>query len=573
MPVKRLILPILVSAPLLISAAFAAADAGSNPESPMPEAIIGVPAQELTPAILQQFLLAEIAQGRGQTAVAARIYTDLAKSTRDPRIARRAAVIAYYSRDTGLSIEAARIWSELEPDSVDAKQAYWVQLADKGSADQLADSMASVVSASESSRQGIVLMQLGRFMSRVNDRDVAARVVDSMTGKFLSLPEAHFVRAMTAFSANQKEKAATELDIVLTQKPDWEPAVILKAQLLIANPQQAIDTLAEYVKQHPHAHEVRLAYARALIESKHYDEARAEFGTLLGEEPERAELLYSMGLLLLQAGDPAGAEKHLKAALEKDSSDADSIHYYLGQIAEDSGRTTEAIDHYDAVTPMGRHQPDTQLRAAAVLARGGQLQSALDRLHAAEAAYPKNLSSLLTLEAQLLGENGRKEEAFQLMADAVKKNPDDPTLLYESALFAERIGKSDIVESNLRKVIKLKPDYAHAYNALGYSLADRSKNLDEANALIDKALALAPNDAAIMDSKGWVSYRRGDLQGAVDILQKALTVMPDPEIAAHLGEVLWRMGREDDARKTWNDALQAAPENEALNTVIKRFVH
>ena len=573
MPVKRLILPILVFALLPMSAAFAAEDAAPTPESSTAEVVVGVPAQALTPQILQQFLLAEIAQGRGQTALAARIYTDLAKTTRDPRIARRAAVIAYYSRDTELSTEASRIWSELEPGSVDAKQAYWMQLADKGKVDILIASMASLVSATEASRQGIVLMQLGRFLSRVNDRNVAERVVDGMTGSFLSLPEAHFVRALTAFAAGQKEKATRELEIALAQKPDWEPAVILKAQLLIANPQLSIDTLAEFIKQHPQAHEVRLAYARALIEGKRYDAARVEFAALLGEEPARPDLLYSMGLLMLQAGDAAGAEKHLRSALEKDGTDADSIHYYLGQIAENAGRTDEAIDHYDAVMPMGRHQPDAQLRAVRALARAGQLQPALQRLHAAQAAYPNNLGSLLTLEAQLLAENGRKEEAFQLMTDAVKKNPDDPTLLYESALFAERIGKSEMVESNLRKVIKLKPDYAHAYNALGYSLADRNKNLDEANALIDKALSMAPDDAAILDSKGWVNFRRGDLPGAVEMLQKALAVMPDPEIAAHLGEVLWRMGREEEARKTWSDALKYAPENEALNTVIKRFVH
>ena len=158
-----------------------------------------------------------------------------------------------------------------------------------------------------------------------------------------------------------------------------------------------------------------------------------------------------------------------------------------------------------------------------------------------------------------------------MLADELLNSPDDPTLLYESALFAERLGKTEILERNLRKVIKLTPDAAQAYNALGYSLADRNKNLDEANTLIDKAMSLQPNDAAILDSKGWVYYRRGDLPAAAEMLQKALAVQTDPEIAAHLGEVQWQMGKQDEAKKTWNDALKAAPDNEALTAVIKRF--
>ena len=340
---------------------------------------------------------------------------------------------------------------------------------------------------------------------------------------------------------------------------------------MIANPQASIDSLAAFVKKYPKARDARLAYARALIEGKRYDEARAEFTALLTAEPDRPDLIYSMGLLSLQSGDVAAAEKYLTSLLGKDFVESDSVHYYLGQIYEESGRAQEALAQYDAIAPGSQHHTQAQVHAAGLLARSGQREAALERLRAAEAANPKERVGLLVLEAQLLSDSGHKEEAYKLLADELLNSPDDPTLLYESALFAERLGKTEILERNLRKVIKLTPDAAQAYNALGYSLADRNKNLDEANTLIDKAMSLQPNDAAILDSKGWVYYRRGDLPAAAEMLQKALAVQTDPEIAAHLGEVQWQMGKQDEAKKTWNDALKAAPDNEALTAVIKRF--
>lgn len=528
------------------------------------------PPQVLTPKILYQFLLAEIALGRGQSSVSAAAYTDLAKTTRDPRIARRAAEVAYYARQPQLSLEAARLWAETDPGSIQAKQAYWALLANSGKADQLAAELSQVVAA-EPDKRGAMLMQLGRLLSRFEDKKAMAQVAEQVTAPYLDLPEAHFVRAQAAYSLQDGVRAGRELDQALVLKPDWEPAAILKAQLLIANPQVSIDSLAAFVKKYPKARDARLAYARALIEGKRYDQARGEFSTLLADEPDRPDLLYSLGLLSLQSNDVASAEKYLKAVLDKDFAEMDSVHFYLGQIAEEAGRTKEAMDHYDAIVPGSQHHIQGQLRVVSILAKNGQVPAALERLQAAQAASPRERVNLLVMEAQLLSDTGRTDAAYQILADALQGSPDDTTLLYESALFAERLGKSDILERNLRKAIRLKPDYAHAYNALGYSLADRNLSLDEANSLIDKALLLIPEDAAILDSKGWVSYRRGDLQAAADILHKALTLRPDPEIAAHLGEVLWRMGREGEATKTWDAALKLAPDNEVLTATIKRF--
>lgn len=566
MKFKRLLLAAsLVSLPL---AAFAQEEILS-PVSEVREA--SLPKQALTPKVLYQFLLAEIALGRGQAAIAAAAYADLAKETRDPRIARRAAEVAFYARQPVMSLDAAKIWSEADPESIQARQAYWTLLVNSGKTDELAESMKSMLAEESVLNRGPTLMQMGRFLGRFDDKTMAAQVARKITEPYLGLPEAHFVRAQIAYGEGNNARATTELDQALKLKPDWEPAAILKAQLLIADPAAAIESLAAFLKKNPNARDARLAYARALIEGKRYDDARKEFATMAKAEPDRPDLIYSVGLLSLQLGETKKAEEQLRSLLDKDFPEIDSVHFYLAQIAEDGDRQPEAIAQYDAITPGTPHHLQGQARVVALLAKSGQLQQGLDRLHAAQAANPKDRVNLLVLEAQLLADNGRAADAYQVLADAIKGSPDETTLLYEAALYAERLGKMDVLERNLRKVIELKPDNAHAYNALGYSFADRNQRLEEASALIDKALAMAPDDAAILDSKGWINYRRGDLPGAVEMLQKALAARPDPEIGAHLGEVLWQMGRKSEADKVWEESLKLAPDNEVLNKTIKRL--
>jgi Flp pilus assembly protein TadD len=211
------------------------------------------------------------------------------------------------------------------------------------------------------------------------------------------------------------------------------------------------------------------------------------------------------------------------------------------------------------------------MRIAHVLAVEGKMDDARKALHDTAATSAEERSQLLIAEAQLLRDANRHEDAYAVLADGLVQHPDDPDLLYEAALSAEKIGKMDILERDLRRLIQLRPDSAQAYNALGYSLADHNERLDEAQQLIDKALQLAPDDPFIMDSKGWVLFRRGQAEAGLDMLKKAYAQRADPEIAAHIGEVLWSLGRQDEARKTWNEAVKANPTNEALVDTIKKY--
>jgi len=246
------------------------------------------------------------------------------------------------------------------------------------------------------------------------------------------------------------------------------------------------------------------------------------------------------------------------------------VRFYLGQVSEEEKRYDEALQWYGEVTRGDQFMP-AQIRSAQVLLKQGNLDGARKFLQQVSAQNNDQRVQLVLAEAQLLRDAKREKDAFVVVDNALEKLPNHPDLLYDHAMLAEKVDRMDVLESSLRKLLKLKPDHAHAYNALGYSLADRNERLDEANELIDQALKLAPDDAFIIDSKGWVLYRQGKPDEALKYLQRAYSERPDAEIAAHLGEVLWVVGRRDDARKVWDAALKKTPDNDVLQKTVQRL--
>ncbi|HTY99774.1 MAG TPA: tetratricopeptide repeat protein [Rhodocyclaceae bacterium] len=544
--------------PVLLAVLSFAAGAADDPK---------LPKQELTPQLLYQFLLAEIAGQRGQLGLSAEAYRDLAVTTRDPRIARRAAEVAFFARRYDTALEAARLWSQIEPDSAEPRYLIIALLVAANRPDELAAEVSKQLAA-EGANLGNALLQLNRQLARLPDRQVALQVVNKVTAPYEGVAEAHFARAQAAHGAGDAATALTEVDKALALRPDWEYAALVRVQLMRGS--EAVEWLGKFVAANPKAQEAHITYARMLVGERHYEEARREFGSLLAANPDNTDVIYAVAVLSMQLGDLAEAEKRLKQLVELNYQDVNIARIYLGQIAEEGKRWDDAIGWYKQVDG-GEKYLVARLRAANIMATHGRLEEARQFLHDSAVNTPDERVQLLVGESQLLREVGRSEAAYQVLADGLAAEPDQVDLLYEAALAAEKVGKLDVLEKNLRRLIVLKPDYAHAYNALGYSFADRNMRLDEASQLIDKALQLAPEDPFILDSKGWVLYRQGDNAGAIDALKKALSIRPDPEIAAHLGEVLWVAGRHDEAQKTWNDAAKASPGNEVLVDTIKKF--
>ncbi|MEP6606816.1 MAG: tetratricopeptide repeat protein, partial [Nitrosospira sp.] len=302
-----------------------------------------------------------------------------------------------------------------------------------------------------------------------------------------------------------------------------------------------------------------------------YIKARDQFQQLLAENPGNADVALAVGLLSMELRQYDIAEANFKRALELDYRDPGMVRFYLGGVFEKTQRLDTAMEWYRSVTAGNQYIP-AQIRYAILLTKKGKANEALQYLHQLPATNNQQRAQLIIAEAQLLRETGAYQKAFQLLGSGLEKLPDNADLLYDHALAAEKIGKSDIMEKDLRKLIKLKPDHAHAYNALGYGLAEHGNRLPEALDLIEKAIVLSPNDPYIMDSLGWVHYRMGNLNQGLSYLRQAFGMNPDPEIAAHLGEVLWVQGIKEEAKEVWQSALKNYPDNEVLISTMKRFM-
>jgi tetratricopeptide (TPR) repeat protein len=378
--------------------------------------------------------------------------------------------------------------------------------------------------------------------------------------------------AQLAQQAGDNPLALSEVQQARSLRPEWDMAASLEAQLLQKNePQQALEVLRRYLSNYPDAREIRLQYARALLEQKQYQQSRTEFQRLAKDNPDSPDLAFAIALISLQMNDLQDAEAQFRQALGKGKKDQDTVQYYLGQLGEAKENEDEAMAHYREVKG-GEYQFAARLRVAYLLSKRGKLDEAREYMHQTQAANNQQRVQLLLIEAQLLREAKRLEEAYQVLQQGLAKLPNHPDLLYETAMLADRVGKPDVFEQMIRKLIQIKPDHAHAYNALGYSLLERNERIAEAVELVEKALQLAPDDAAIMDSVGWGYYRSGRLDESLKLLRRAFAGNPDPEVAAHLGEVLWVHGDKEEARKIWQDSLRANPGSTPLQAVIKKFI-
>ena len=415
------------------------------------------------------------------------------------------------------------------------------------------------------------LMQLARLLAGNPDTAANLRVVRKLAARYPELPQAHVAVAQAAAAANDEALALEEVRNALRLRPDWEIAAMYEAQLLQRkSPAEAAQRLAAFLEKHPDSRDVRLGHARMLVLDKRYPEARAEFETILKRFPKDIDAIYAVGLLAFQVKEYAVAEENLKRLLELGYRDANSVRFTLGQIAEEQKDWPRAIGWYEAIQ-RGEQSLPARMRIANAIAKQGKLAEARAYLHGVNVQSEPERVQLLVAESQLLRDANLNREAFGLLGDALQKTPDQPDLLYDHALTAEKLDRFDVLESSLKRLIQLKPDHAHAYNALGYSFADRNLRLPEAKQLIEKALEIAPADFFIIDSMGWVLYRMGDLKGAARELRRAWDGRPDGEIGAHLGEVLWALGERDEAKRIWQESLKSSPENDTLQKTLKRF--
>jgi len=529
-----------------------------------------LPPAELTEQVMFKLMLAEIALQRGQAQIAVPAYVELARETRDPRVAQRATEVAWNARSIPAALEAAGLWLQADPESQRARQVIAALLVNQA---QLSEALPHFQGwlAADKANVGATFLQIAQLIARHPDRKAAFDLMRALAQPYPAVPEARLAVAQSAWSAGETEAALAEVRAALALRPNWEIAALFQAQALQRRSNsEALAFLAGYLERHPMARDVRLNYARLLVTEKNFTEARRQFEVLVNEYPQNADVAMAVALLAMQANDYDAAEAQFKRALDASYKDPDAVRLYLGQVNEERKRFDEALKWYGSVT-HGEQFVSAQARYAGVLAKQGRLADARQHLQQAGSQNEQQRVQLILAEGTLLREASAYQEAFDLLGRSLEARPDHPDLLYDHAMLAEKVKRIDVLETNLRKLIKLRPDHAHAYNALGYTLADRNERLSEARELIEAGLKLAPDDPFIMDSMGWVLYRMGQHEEALSYLQRAHLQRPDAEIAAHYGEVLWVTGRRDEAQKVWNHALKQSPGNEVLQETVRRL--
>jgi tetratricopeptide (TPR) repeat protein len=531
-----------------------------------------LPAQELDDDKLYAFLVGEIANQRGLGAVASEAYLDLAKSTRDPRIAERATQIALAARQLPKALAAAQLWKELEPNAANASQTVAALLVSQGKLNEAATPLKALL-ASEGSEAGNTFMQMNALLAKQADKVGVLQLVRDVAAGYPNIPESHYAIAQAAFNAKQFDVVKKETAMALKLKPDWEQAAMLHTEALRqpGNPAGSATTfLKNFVASNKSAREARLSLAQIYASEKNYPAARAEFESILIGADKNPDLMVAIALLLYQNGDMVGAEKYFKQANANNYKEPDLVQVYIGQIYEDGKRYDEAIAAYKLVGQGQQYLP-AQLKIAGILGKQNKVDAARAHLKALQPETPDQRDQIIMAETAVLREAKRNQEAFDLINRALAEQPQSQDLLYDRAMLAEKLEKFDVLEQDLRRLIQIAPDYAQAYNALGYTFADRNMRLPEALQLIEKAHSLAPDDPFIQDSLGWVHFRLGNMEKAATILKDAYAKKPDAEIAAHLSEVLWAQGARDEAMKLLTASMKENPQNESLEATMKKF--
>lgn len=528
------------------------------------------PPASLTGETLYYLLSAEVAGQRGEIAASAALYLKAAAITKDVRVAKRATRVAVYARENELALNAVNLWHSLEPENVEARQVLGALLIRAGQSEKAIEHLEYVLThGKHTERQGYVLIT--SLLSKEKDKQSAINVMKKLIEKRQNNPEALFAYSQLALLVNELDEAAETINKVIDLKPGWTEAYILQSRIINQQGYKvyALETLHKAVNKQPENNDLRLYYARSLVDAKRFESASEQFAVLLENNPVHYEARYALGLLYLQMNKPLKAKQHFEALLEAKQKVSES-RYYMGQLHETLNQLPEAIKWYSKVK-KNEYIFDAKLRIAFIQSRQGDIEAAREILHNISPDNQDKELRLYLAEGEILNDAKMFIEAFDLYTDALHQLVDNTRLLYARALTAEKLDRIEIALRDLKLIVEREPGNAQALNAYGYTLIDKTERVEEGLALIQKAYKILPDDAAVMDSMGWAYYRLGEHEKALEYLERAFEKLKDAEIAAHLGEVLWVVGEQDKAREIWNATLQEFPQDDLLLNVMRKY--
>jgi tetratricopeptide (TPR) repeat protein len=576
-----------VTAFALAFACVAQAQAQDTPEAPPP------PSSRLSAELFYQLLLSELSLQNEDIGSAYGLMLGATRRAPEPQLFQRAIEIALRGRDANAALAAAKAWQQALPDSAEADR-YLLQLLI--GLNRLGEALAPtqrLLAQAKGGERSVAIVFVSRFFTRASDRAAAAELLEKALAKDLTNPSTAAVAwAMVGnlrFLADAKSGALAAARQGAKLDPLSDDIALLSVNLLDADFDSAQALLAPYLAAKPQP-DIQMGFVRKLIELQRYPQALAQVQALNQAQPDYAEAWLVRGSIEFQNQALLGAQQSLErylslqaTSVQNDTDDAQeqgeaavtprgAVQAYLlmSQIAQKNRDLPQAMAYLGRINSP-QDETKVQLRRAMILAQQGQLEQARTLVRTLPEKSPEDARNKVNAELQLLRDNQQEAAAYDLLAQALQRFPKDAELKYELAISAEKLGRADEMEQILRELIASTPDYHAAYNALGYSLADRNQRLPEARALVKKALEFSPDDPFIIDSLGWVEFRSGNLEQSLALLQKAYEVRPDAEIAAHLGEVLWALNQQEQANKAWQQGMQLNRDNETLKATILRL--
>ncbi|HEX7933088.1 MAG TPA: tetratricopeptide repeat protein, partial [Paraburkholderia sp.] len=534
-----------------------------------------LPNVQLTSQIVFQVLAAEVALQRNQPAPAYQTYLALARDTHDPRMAQRATEIALAAQSPSDALAAAQLWQQYAPSSERASQLDASLLVLSGKPDDAEPLLTRELAKVPAENRGNAILALQLLLSRGPNRIGGLHVLQDMLKNDMNRPEAQLAVARQQLVSDDAPGARKSLEQALQIKPDYLPAALTLSQMGPEERKEGIASLEKYVQQNPKSHDARLALAQMYLASDRLDDAQKQFEVMHKANANDLTPLMALALIKIQQKNFNDAQAYLtqyaQQAEKTPGADAGQAYIYLAQLSLEQKNEAAASGWLDKVSPSSQQYMPAQITRAQLLAKQGKLDDARKQLANLHPADPRDQALLARTDAAMLFDARRYPEAETRLQQATAAFPEDPDLTYDYAMAAEKNGHYEVMEAQLRKLIQTQPDNPQAYNALGYSLADRNQRLAEADKLVEKASSLAPNDAFIMDSVGWVKYRMGDTSDAIKLLRKAYDIQPNAEIGAHLGEVLWKSGNQEQARAAFREARKLEPDNETLVKTLQRL--
>jgi tetratricopeptide (TPR) repeat protein len=558
----------LGSAPGLADAQTGAASA----EQPVPPEI------DLSWPILRYLLQAELMMRQGEGGRASDMFLELARRTRDARLGKRAVEAALSVQDLARAQTAAQVWAQLAPNETSVRSlldSLQLQTGDPLKNEALLTRRLNEARTAGKLDEGY--NQLRMALIRAADKKQALAVLDRLSAQDLSNATARLTRAELAFLTDDFDRALVETQEARKIEPNNERAVMTQVQILTRDPKRSKESIAvleEYLRLQPASQTARFALARQYMAHNQPGAAREQYEKIEQTSPEDPAVLLALAQSAYQSKSRAQAkgflERFIALPAEK-ARDKGTAYLFLSDLHEEDKRLDLALQAAIDVPNESEQYFLAQNRRVAVLSKLKRSDEALRVLEAIAFKGDAERLKLVQTRAIVQRDAGRHADAFATLMAGFQDAQDQPDLLYDLGMAAEKLKKFDIMEASLRKLIQLRPDSAHAYNALGYSLAEHKLKLDEAQQLIQKALQLSPNDAHIVDSLGWVYYRKGNTTLALQELRRAYQSSSEADIGAHLGEVLWVSGQRAEARKLWREVKQKDPTNETLLETLKRL--